>query len=347
MTFDAIEQEFFGGDRREAMGHLSALVQAAAPDAAARGALLAAIVERIDHEHPGYGAYLALAGGALVECGEPARALGAAIIRPLARALGHAARMPAYFEELATERTEDGALQISREMLDAVALRDAAAVQAWAAMDIWYRPAVATWTRDPGVLQAAQRVTTFREALAALGHATETSHWLSLLVETVFAAPFAIRFPELGETWRFVAEGVNDLGQLSVLLSDALRDPIARIGGNGPAEARVLDVMRGDGPQELEGVTYDCTIQLYRTQAVDPADGLPKNGRDTWRAPGGTGTHSLPSDFLPGTIEPVDGVRTLVIAGPNAPGMIRMTRQIPAVRVFDRLRASITDVRRE
>src|SRR5690349_10757898 len=116
MILDAIEQEFFGGDRREAMGKLSALVQDAAAGPG-RAELLAALVERIDHAHPGYGAYLALAGGALVESGEPARVLGAAIIRPLARALGHAARMPAYFEELATERAEDGAIGVSRETL--------------------------------------------------------------------------------------------------------------------------------------------------------------------------------------------------------------------------------------
>jgi hypothetical protein len=341
-VLDRVEQEFFAGDRRDALGRLSALTQDAAADPR-RAEVLALFVERMDHEHPGFAAYLAVSGGALVETGEPAAALAAAILRPLTRALEHAGRMLAHFQAAGHDPGDGQTRRVSREILDGIAERDAPAVQAWSVMDLWYRPAVATWTREVSALQAAQRDTAFRTALAQLGHTTQTSHWLSLLVETVFAAPFAVRVPELGETWRFVADGVNDIGQLSVLMSDALRDPIARIGGSEPAPAEVLAVMRGDGPQEKK-IVYGCSFQLYREQAVDPADGLPKNGRDTWRAPGGMGTHSLPADFLPGTIEPAGGVRTLVLVGPNAPGMIRVVRNIPAVRVFDKLRASLSAV---
>jgi hypothetical protein len=64
-----------------------------------------------------------------------------------------------------------------------------------------------------------------------------------------------------------------------------------------------------------------------------------------WRAPGGTGTHSLPPDFLPGDLTVSDGVREVIIVGPKSEGM-RFVRVIPAVRTFDGLEARVRDVRR-
>lgn len=183
---------------------------------------------------------------------------------------------------------------------------------------------------------------TFRAALAGLGTITATSHWLSLLIETVFDARFVVTIPELGEAWAFKADGIVDMGQLTVLLSDALKNPIARIGGSGVAKSDVLEVMTGAGPQQIEGA-YPASFAFYPVESIDPADRLPKDGAHTWSAPGGTGTHSLPPDFLPGTLAPRDGARVLVMVGPRAPGL-RFVRVIPAVRTFDALEARITDI---
>lgn len=336
---DAFERTFFTGDRRVALGELSTFIQGAAraPD---RAAALGALVARFGHEHPGFAGFVALGAGALIEAGEPARATGLALIAPVTRALVHAGRVLGHFAE-AGHDAGDGSVGVSREMLDGIAMRDPVAVQAWAAMDTWYRPAVATWTRAPDVLQTAQADAALRAAVDALGHTTETSHWLALLVETPFAARFALRFPELGTTEHVIVDGVNDLGQLCVLLSDVLREPLAKIGVTEPAAPDVVAVMRGDGPQQGDG-GYSCTFHCYRAEAIDPADGLPKDGRDMWRAPGGTGTHSLPPDFLPGSLAVVDGVRTLVVVGPNAPGGMRFVRMIAATRTFDKLAARVT-----
>src|SRR5690606_25556505 len=100
------------------------------------------------------------------------------------------------------ERAIIGTKAVDRATLDDIARRDLVAVQAWFSMDIWYRPAVATWTREPALLREVQGNRELRAALARLGSATETSHWLSLLVETVFDASFVIVFPETGEAWR-------------------------------------------------------------------------------------------------------------------------------------------------
>lgn len=232
-----------------------------------------------------------------------------------------------------------GSKAVTREILDGIAEQDLVAVQAWFSMDIWYRPAVATWTRDPDVLREVQRSQTLRSALATLGSATDTSHWLSLLVETVFDAPFIVLFPELNEAWRLSADGVVDMGQLSALITPALREPLARIGITELPDEETLAVMRGDGPQQGDG-TYACGFHCYPIEATDPATAMPRDGVHTWSAPGGTGTHSLPPDFLPGSLAPIDGARVLSIVGPRSEGM-RFVRSMPAVRTFDGLHARV------
>jgi len=222
--------------------------------------------------------------------------------------------------------------------------RDRAATVAWQSMNTWYRPAVAAWTRAPHVLREVHRNSALRAAVNKLGGDTSTSHWLSQLLAALVDATLLIRFPELGEAWTLVADGVTDMGQLSVLMSEALAEPLARIGIETRAGDDVLEVMRGEGPQEGEGA-YSCGFHCYPIEAVDPADGMPKDGRFMWRAPGGTGTHSLPPDFLPGDLTLEDGVREVIVVGPKSEGM-RFVRVIPAVRTFDGLKARVRDVRR-
>jgi hypothetical protein len=194
------------------------------------------------------------------------------------------------------------------------------------------------------VLRELQRDGELRAAVGKLGSNTNTSHWLGQLLPALLDATVLVTFPETGETWSFVADGVTDMGQLSVLMSEALAEPLARIGIDAVAPREVLDVMKGDGPQEGEDA-YSCAFHCYPREAVDPDDGMPKDGRFMWRAPGGTGTHSLPPDFLPGDLTANDGVRELIVVGPKAPGM-RFVRVIPAVRTFDGLSARVRDVRR-
>lgn len=102
--------------------------------------------------------------------------------------------------------------------------------------------------------------------------------------------------------------------------------------------------MSGEGPQSGGG-GYASTFAFYPVEACDPEDGLPRDNVYMWSAPGGTGMHSLPGDFLPGTLAPIDGARLLVLVGPHSPGM-RFTRIIQSARMFSGLTAQITDVTR-
>jgi hypothetical protein len=211
-------------------------------------------------------------------------------------------------------------------------------------LEQWFKPAVAAWTRDTGVLREVQQDRDLREAIAALGSATETSHWLRLLLGAVFDARLVVRFPELRESWSVVVDGVVDIGQLSVLIAKPLADPIGRIGASAQLASDVVEVMRGDGPQQGDGM-FGCPFHFYPVEAIDPADGLPKDGRHRWKAPGGSGDHSLPPDYVVGDLAMRGDERVLVMVGPRTPGA-RFIRAIPAVRMFDTLRASVDRAQR-
>lgn len=239
---------------------------------------------------------------------------------------------------------EVGGWALSEDELGEVAKQDVAAVRAWFSLEMWYRPAVACWSRDRAVLREVQGHAELRAAIARIGRDTDTSYWLSILAETLLAAPVVVLVPELGEAWRMTVDGVVDMGQLTVLASKVLADPIARVGGSGIATDEELAVMTGEGEQSGGG-GYGSSFAFYTVEACDPDDGLPRDNVHLWTAPGGTGMHSLPGDFLPGTLAPIDGARVLVMVGPNAPGS-RFVRVIQSSRMFEALSAKITDVQR-
>jgi hypothetical protein len=239
---------------------------------------------------------------------------------------------------------EIGGFALSDENIRAIAAEDVAAVQAWFSLDMWYRPAVACWTRDPAVLREVQANRELRAAIKGIGRETQTSYWLSILIESLDDSPLIVLIPELGEAWTMTAKGVVDIGQFTVLASRALANPLKRLSYSGPAADAEHAVMTGESDQSGEG-GYSSNFAFYPVEASDPEDGLPRDGIYMWEAPGGTGTHSLPGDFLPGSLPPIDNVRVLVMVGPNAPGL-RFVRIIQSSRMFDALSASITNVKK-
>jgi hypothetical protein len=347
-SLEEIERLFAKRDGEGAFAALGEFVQTALRDPTDRDAAVSSLASRLDRAHVALAARLALAGGALVENGAPATALGRAIVAPLTRALVAARRLLDRATDIPEEKDEEGTRvgdrTLSRGQIDAIAEEDPEAVNAWFSLDVWYRPAVATWTSDTSVLREAKANPEFRAALSALGARSEGSYWLSILVDSCVDTRFVVLVPELEEAWTFVASGVTDMGQLSVLMSEALADPLKRLRASGVANPRVLSVMRGESQQQCTD-GYSASFHCYPWQSLDLESGLPKDGVFTWLAPGGTGQHSLPPDFQPETITPVDGTRVLLLAGPKSPGM-RFIREIGATRMFRDLRARLTSVER-
>jgi len=236
--------------------------------------------------------------------------------------------------------------RLPREVLLGLAEEDPDGHAALVSLDTWYRPVVAGWTRHEAALREAQADVVLMERLAALDGAVLGTTWLNTLCHALSDAPLVLLFPELREAWTLRASGVVDVSQLSLLLADALREPLGRMGFSEPVDAALLAVARGDLPSRNVSAAmgvYSCGFHLYPWQASD-VDGAPRAGVFSWRAPGGTGTHSLPLDFRPGEIAPLGGVRVLLVSGKSGP--LPFARMLSAGRAFEALPARIDRVKR-
>lgn len=316
---------------------------------AGRAAALEAVAGRLAGAPPVLAAHLATLGGAIVEMEVPARPLARALVGPVRDALASGRR---FLERVArATRSEEpdavaiGPARVARREMLSIEAEDPGAIQGFFSLETWYLPAVAAWTRDVDTLREVQRDAAFRANVEAIGGMSEGTHWLSLILATLIDAPLIFLVPEVGEAYSLKATGVVDCGQLSVLLSEALSEPLARIGCPGVALEHVLAVMRGEGAAQIED-SFTAAFHLYPWRAMNPASTMPEDGRFEWLSPGGAGKHSLPPDFLPGKIEPLRGARVLALVGSAAPGGIRFVRSIGAARMFEALRAELTDVRR-
>jgi hypothetical protein len=333
-----------------AQERLSLLMQYVATRPEARARAAEALVERIGDHDPRAGAMFALACGALVEQGADVAKLARAIAPPLERALVLAGRFARRAEQLPDEpELEDGievgGRLLSHTRLQTLADRDPEAAAGFLSLDDWYRPAVAAWTRDVEALAGAQGSATLRAAIDAAAACSGVS-WLAMLMRVGLGAPCVVLLPEIGEGWSLRLSGVTDVGQLVTLLGWELREALARIGVDAQPTEQMLACMRGEGPQHLDHEhAFGAAIHLFPWQAFDPESGLPQDERFTWQAPGGRGDHSLPADFLPGDIVPLEGVRVFLLVGPRSPGA-RFVRVIPPIRSFSALRARLDDVRR-
>lgn len=189
----------------------------ALPETADYEELLSAMISRVGHDHPVIGAHFALVGGGLVQEGAPTGALGRAIVRPFGRAMIDAMRLLDRSADLPDEPDAErsvvvGDKTLSEATLDVIAAEDEATVRAWRSLDLWYRPAVATWTRDLSVLRDVQRDGPFRHALAPLVRAADGMRWVSTLAEALIDDRLVFLFPELEEeAWMVSARGVLDM----------------------------------------------------------------------------------------------------------------------------------------
>ena len=354
-SIDRVEELFLSGEPRDALVALSQLVgELTEVSPEAREEALRVIVTRIDHEEPQLGAHLALAAGALVEGGLDARPLARAVVAPLARVLAaskrfveHAESMPHAGDDL--DGLPVGDKILANESVDAIAEEDHESVAAFFSLDTWYRPAVAALTRDVPTLREAQRDGVFDASLGALQGKSPAAHWLGILRKVLFDGAFVVLFPEIDEGYAFSSWGVADMGQMFVLFADALHEPLSRIGVTQRPAPNVVASMRGEAFEGERG-TFEAAFHLYAWQAFEPRTGLPRDGRFSWSAPGGTGNHSLPADFLPADIVPLtsggQSARVLLCVGPDAEGGVRFSRSFDAVRTFSALPARVEAVRK-
>lgn len=350
MSMEALKSEYENAPREQRQAVLARIYQSLekAPKAELDAAT-ATLLPLILVPSPNQAADVALTLGALVELGADPAPLAKALRAPLTRWVSAAARFAeqlADFDDAPDDATEVMELdhqRVFRADVDQLHEEDPEAVASWFSLEVWFRPAVAALTRAPEALQAAREDAALRDALKALGDAPGGARWLRVLLDTCAGERLVFVFPELKEAYALQADGVVDVGQLSVLLSTVLAPQLSRIGASSPADAAVIKTMLGEGPQQANG-SYASHFFLYPWRAMNPQTRLPEDERHWWSAPGGKGTHSLPGDFQPATVEPLDGARVFFLVGPQLPSLKhRFVRHIPATRMFDQLPARLSE----
>ncbi len=292
-------------------------------------------------------AIFCLVGGALTESGLDSEPLARAIIAPLTHALTSAKRLIALAaNEPEHEGEDEPALWVGDKGLGAASIEklgelDGEALDAFASLETWYRPFVATLTRALSVLRQTQKNEALVALVSEMNEASSGVHWMYLLLKTMMDDELIVLLPELREGWRVKVSGCVDSGQLTTLLSDPLDASLAKIGASRRASKVMLDNARGIGEQEADG-SYGASFHLWAWRAMDPKTGLPAVGRYEWRAPGGTGAISFPPDFLPTDIPRLDGERVALVVGPDAKGGVGYRRMLSATRMFAALPATLS-----
>lgn len=350
MSMEALKSEYEHAPREQRQAVLARIYQSLekAPKAeldAATTTLLPLILV----PSPNQAADVALMLGALVELGADPAPLAKALLAPLTRWVAAAARFAeqvADFDDAPDDATDVMELdhqRVFRADVDQLHEEDPEAVASWFSLEVWFRPAVAALTRAPELLKAARADPALRDALNALGEVPGGARWLRVLLDSCAGERLVFIFPELKEAYELQADGVVDAGQLSVLLSSVLAQPLSRINASGPADAAVIKTMLGEGPQQANG-SYASHFFLYPWRAMNPQTRLPEDERHWWHAPGGKGSHSVPADFQPATVEPLDGARVFFLVGPQLPSLKhRFVRTIAATRMFDQLPARLSE----
>jgi TPR repeat protein len=233
--------------------------------------------------------------------------------------------------------------------VEALMCTDPRAVNGYIALDTLFKPAAALWTRAPAALAEAQAVPALTRALGQMNLRTSDGvFWLKVLVGVGLDRPLLVYLPELDEAYTMRVDGVPDVSQLTVLLADALAEPLAQVGVTERPNAAMLALARGEGPQHRHAHEpgYQAHFRLYPWQAYDPACGRAAMLRHLWAAPGGYGYGGLPVDFLLSDLVPIHDHWALLLQGPNAPDQPTGARPVSSARSFDMLRAELRNVKR-
>ena len=298
------------------------------------------LIGAIDPEHAEASGWLAITAGSIIEEGTDPSALANLFIEFLpvviqrATAFGEFALTHALSPEASQEIEDDsggewlGDRFLPPEQVSVIANEQPDGADAWAAIWLWFMPAVACFTRDLHLRKQAIASLPPVQRLSELnGHA----QCLSVLLSVLDDEPFLVFHPATDQGYRMRVSGVADNFQLHLLLADTLIQPSAWLPrtATGLPGVRphpvVASIARGDGPQESDVTSYGVW-DLYNWTA------LLTNGRLPAEVPT---EHWIWGEGIPADIEQFGEFRVVLLGPPSYP------RFWNTARYFGALRASI------
>lgn len=286
---------------------------------------LSTLVGSLDLADPSRVGFLAVVCGALVERGCDPSILAPTIterLRPLLEssvALADAclARMPT------SEGEDRNPAEVFEEVREQQAEVMPAEAAAWEALDCFWCPAIAAFSVSASARAAARGL---RELAARISAYHEGGHWLDKMLSVLDDEPILAIEPQttLGILARI--SGVVDNFQLNVLLMNGF--PATSILSPRRVSRRVVNVARGEGPQQTEDVVTGVW-NLYTWQAIEPGFRLP-DPNDY-----GSRGHWIWNEGIPEDIPVFEG-RRVILLGPAS-----YSRSWPSQRMFDKLPAKL------
>jgi hypothetical protein len=290
----------------------------------AEGALKS-LCRHFDLDDPERGAFLALVCGVLVERGADPAVITEPLINRLSSLLKAAgelataaeARLPAIVE---TSDSSDP-FEIARGEVEETMPEQAIA---WSALDRFWHPAIAVFSRSTAAREAAQSL---RDSAGKISQYHAAGHWISLILTVLDQEPILVIEPEtsLGIVGRI--SGIVDNFQLNTLLMDAFPQASADLPRRVSRDA--ADVARGEGPQQTEE-SLTSVWNLYHWQAIRADRTLPSadqmdSSDEFW----------IWNEGVPADIALFEGYRVVLLGPPSYP------RSWQSQRMFEGLPANL------
>ena len=276
-------------------------------------------------ENASRGAFLALVCGALVERGCDSSAIAKPLTERLTSLLESSAELASVCADQIPESEDEDQDPIQRfektreQLIPTMTQQNAA----WKALEHFWRPAIAVFSRSPESRASARHL---REFAAKISDYHEAGHWLQLMLAVLDDEPIVAIEPKtaLGILGRI--SGVVDNFQLNVLLMDAF--PKSGFFARRRVPQAVADVARGNGPQQSHH-TVTSIWNLYTWEAIETGMALPDPSDYA------LSDHWIWNEGTPDDIPALDG-RRVVLLGPAS-----YPRSWQSQRMFDKLPARL------
>ena len=250
------------------------------------------LIDCLDGPHPQIGGHIAWLSGCIMENGANAEPLAKALAPRVAVALEDAGRFVQAVASLpANESDGDGGHYVqdrwvSPEQFDLLLQEDARAAQSFLALDKFCIALISSLTRAPDVLKSA--AASLRRPLEGLEDIAQYTYYLDRLLRVPMEERWLILDPVHDRGFALQISGLANAFQVYALVHDALvHGPQGTDGWTAPVAVpgppkEVVDVARGDGPRNGQGV-YIPPFTLFRWSAVTRDRRVPNNDcTDHW-----------------------------------------------------------------